>query len=303
MCEIETNRNAESWEEIEVIRVNHALVFSIEEFSTFDGPGIRTTVFLKGCPMRCEWCHNPEGQSMENQIIKAQSGCSGCGSCIKAAEVIGDMLEYTDRSIAVCPNRLLRYAAEMYTPKQLVEQVSQNLDILNATRGGVTFSGGEPLMQHEFLYECLKLLKGKTSRALQTSGFCKPEIFRKILSECDYILYDIKLVDENEHIKYTGVSNENILKNLEILVQSGKEFVIRTPLIPGVTDTEENLTCIADLLVKNRISYIELLPYNKFAGGKYAAVSMEYRPSFDEHVEPQPREEIFKKRAIKVNIM
>lgn len=286
-----------------MIRENHALVFSIEEFSTFDGPGIRTTVFLKGCPMRCEWCHNPEGQSMDNQIIKAQSGCSGCGSCTKEARMVGEALEYTKRSIDVCPNRLLRYAAETYTPEELVEHLCQNTDILNASGGGVTFSGGEPLMQHEFLYACLKLLKGKTSRALQTSGFCKPEIFRKILLECDYILYDIKLVDENEHIKYTGGSNESILKNLEILVQSGKEFVIRTPLIPGVTDTEENLTRIADLLAQNHISYIELLPYNKFAGGKYAAVDMEYRPSFDEHVEPQPRQEIFEKRAIKVRIM
>ena len=279
------------------------LVFSIEEFSTFDGPGIRTTVFLKGCPLRCEWCHNPEGQETKNQIIKAQSGCTGCGACLTAAKYHEDGLEYTERSIALCPNRLLRYAADSYTPDKLISQLEKNFDMLNMTGGGITFSGGEPLMHHEFLYECLKLLKGKTSRALQTSGFCKPEIFQKILTECDYVLFDIKLADDNEHRKYTGVSNENILKNLQTLAASGTAFVIRTPLIPGVTDTETNLTRIADLLIKHNIYYIELLPYNKFAGGKYAAVGMKYCPSFDETAVPQPRTEIFEEKAICVKIM
>lgn len=275
------------------MNMKKALVFSIEEFATFDGPGIRTTVFLKGCPLRCEWCHNPEGQSMENQIIKSLNGCVGCGSCIKDPK----------RSIEVCPNRLLRYAAEEYTPEELVAKLSKNIDILNASGGGVTFSGGEPLLQQEFLYECLKLLQGKTSRALQTSGYCEPEIFQKILSETDYVLYDIKLVDGEEHVKYTGVSNENILKNLRTLARSGKDFVIRTPLIPTVTDTEENLIRIAELLAENQIFYIELLPYNKVAGGKYAAVGLEYHPSFDESLEPQPHKEIFESKSIKVKIM
>lgn len=286
-----------------MIILKEALIFSIEEFSTFDGPGIRTTVFLKGCPMRCEWCHNPEGQGLKNQIIKAQSGCVRCGSCVKEAICKGQEVEYTQRSIEVCPNRLLRYVADSYTPETLVECLEKNIDILNATGGGVTFSGGEPLMHHEFLYECLKLLNGKTSRAIQTSGFCEPEIFNQILSECDYVLYDIKLLDDEKHTKYTGVSNENILNNFKTLVKSGKQFVIRVPLIPGVTDTENNLNAIADLLAENQIYYVELLPYNKFAGGKYAAIGLEYHPSFDESMESQPHLEIFEQREIKVNIL
>lgn len=279
------------------------LVFSIEEFATFDGPGIRTTVFLKGCPLRCEWCHNPEGQSVKNQIMKSQNGCTKCGTCIKEAKSIGKDIEYTQRSIEVCPNRLLRYVAEEYTPEELVKQLCKNVQILNASGGGVTFSGGEPLLQHEFLYECLKLLRGKTSRALQSSGYCKPEIFQKILTETDYVLYDIKLVDNEEHVKYTGVSNENILENLKTLAKSGKDFVIRTPLIPTVTDTEDNLRRIAKLLEENQIYNIELLPYNKVAGGKYATVGMNYHPSFDESLEPQPHKEIFEAKSIKAKMM
>lgn len=277
--------------------MREGLVFSIEEFSTYDGPGIRTTVFLKGCPLHCEWCHNPEGQSTKNEIIKSQSGCIHCGACLKETGGLGK------KSIKVCPNRLLRYAAEKYTSEELVVRLCKNEDILNSSGGGATFSGGEPLLQHEFLYECLQLLKGKMSRALQTSGFCETEIFKKILSEIDYVLYDIKLMDNEKHIKYTGVSNKTILKNLNILARSGKRFVVRTPLIPGVTDTVQNLTRIADLLIENQIFYIELLSYNRFAGGKYAAVGREYQPSFDEKTEVQPHIEIFKERAIKVNIL
>ncbi|MBQ8813116.1 MAG: glycyl-radical enzyme activating protein [Lachnospiraceae bacterium] len=280
-----------------------AMVFSIEEFATYDGPGIRTTVFLKGCPLRCEWCHNPEGQSTKNQIIKSQNGCTGCGRCVKEARFVGKRIEYTERSIEVCPNRLLRYCGVWYTSEELVDKIGENADILNASGGGITFSGGEPLSQHEFLFECLKRLKNKTSRAIQTSGYCDSDVFKKILSETDYVLYDIKLVDEDAHIRYTGVSNKKILDNFKILVESGKEFVVRTPLIPGVTDTVENLNGIATLLAENQVSYIELLPYNSFAGGKYASVGMEYHPSFDEGLRPQPHIDIFEEKSIQVKIM
>ncbi len=266
-----------------------ALIFSIEEFSTFDGPGIRTTVFLKGCPLRCEWCHNPEGQSFENQIIKSPNGCTGCQRCTE--NKINGM--YTEKSIISCPNRLLRYCAEEYTSASLIEKLCENTDILNTSGGGVTFSGGEPLSHPDFLYECLMLLRNKTHRATQTSGFCRPEIFEKILYETDYILFDIKLVDPKRHIKYTGVSNDWILQNFTTLAKSDKKFVIRTPLIPTVTDTEENITAIAELLKSNNINYIELLPYNKFAGGKYKLVDMTYLPTFDESVPSNPRKEIF----------
>lgn len=280
-----------------------ALIFSIEEFSTFDGPGIRSTVFLKGCPLRCEWCHNPEGQSFENEILKSQFGCIGCGECLKYAQNVNSGVKYSEKSILSCPNRLLRPAGKLYTPSALVDELRKNINILNKSGGGVTFSGGEPLSHPKFLIETLKMLENMTHRAIQTCGFCSNYVFKEVLQNVDYVLYDIKLFNEEQHIKYTGVSNKLILQNLEALVQSGKGFVIRTPLIPTVTDTVQNLNEIALLLDGFGVREIDLLPYNKVAGGKYATVGREYKPSFDETKPPQPRTELFEQHNIKVNIL
>jgi len=278
--------------------MSNALVFSIEEFSVFDGPGIRTTVFLKGCPLRCSWCHNPEGQYYENEIIKAQNGCIGCGACIKAGNGI-----LTEASIHVCPNRLLRYSAQAYTPQTLLQKLEGNFHILNMSGGGITFSGGEPLSHPVFLAECLKLMQGKIHTALQTSGYCDCDIFEYILTLTDYFLFDIKLVKKDAHIRYTGASNEKILQNFHTLVKSGKPFVVRTPLIPGVTDTTENLTDIAQLLASQHIHKIELLPYNHAAGGKYAAVGRKFTPDFDETLPIDPQIARFESYGIQASIL
>ncbi len=280
-----------------------ALVFSIEEFSTFDGPGIRTTVFLKGCPLRCEWCHNPEGQRYENEVIRSQFGCIVCGECLKHAENIDSKIKFTEKSVTSCPNHLLRPAGKLYTSQKIVDILLKNINILNNSGGGITFSGGEPLSHPEFLIESLKLLENKTHRAVQTSGFCNNNVFKEVLQNIDYMLFDIKLVDELQHIKYTGVSNKLILKNLETLVKSGKDFVIRTPLIPTVTDTVQNITKIALLLDDLGIREIDLLPYNMAAGGKYESVGRKYEPSFDEKITCEPRVDIFKKYKINANIL
>ncbi len=258
-----------------------ALIFSVEEFSVYDGPGIRTTVFLKGCPLRCRWCHNPEGQRFENEIIKS-AGCTGCGACRDG--------------IDACPNRLLRLCAEEYTPDTLIAKLEPNLDILTQSGGGVTFSGGEPLSHAPFLAECLRRLRGRVHTAVQTSGYGDPAAFAEILSLCDYMLFDIKLI--HRHKEFTGVDNDGILDNFRTLVKSGKDFVVRTPLIPGVTDTEENLRDIARLLKELGVKRIELLPYNRAAGGKYAAVGRTYEPGFEEDRLVQPHLEIFESYQI-----
>ena len=275
-----------------------AFVFSIEEFSTFDGPGIRTSVFLKGCPLRCSWCHNPEGQSFQNEIIKARSGCVGCGACMEAG---GGKI--TEQSIKVCPNNLLRFSGVKYTSEELVEKLEKNFDLLKISGGGITFSGGEPLANSEFLIECLSMLKGKIHTAVQTSGFCDEEIFKKVLELCDYFLFDIKLIDEDKHIKYTGVSNKNILNNFKLLIKSGKKFTVRTPLIPTVTDTKENLTAIAKFLKEQGVNKIELLPYNKAAGGKYASIGKTFSPDYDENTECNKDTEVFKSNGIEAVIL
>ena len=282
---------------------NSGLVFSIEEFSVFDGPGIRTSVFLMGCPLRCEWCHNPEGQSFRNSIVRSPNGCIDCKSCLKHAEEKDGRLQFTEKSIAMCPQNLLRYCAEEYTPERLCEKLLKNAAILNSAGGGVTFSGGEPTASGEFLIECLTLLEGKVNRAIQSCGYCKGELWKRVLDNSDYFLFDVKLINDALHKRYTGVSNEPILENFKALVHSGKDFVIRTPLIPTVTDTVENITDIAKLLSKNGVKYIELLPYNKMAGSKYRLAGMTYSPSFDTELSPEARTEIFESFGIKSKIV
>ena len=279
--------------------VSRALVFSIEEFSVFDGPGIRTSVFLMGCPLRCEWCHNPEGQSFENFILRSPNGCIKCGNCLRFAEDLSGRTVFTEDSIKNCPNALLRYCAREYTSEELCAVLEKNIPMLNSSGGGVTFSGGEPTSSPEFLLECLSLLNGKTNRAVQTCGYCSPALFTKVLDNSDYMLFDIKLVDEALHKRYTGVSNSVILQNFRTLASSGKDFVVRTPLIPMVTDTEENLRAIADLLEQNGINYIELLPYNKMAGAKYPLAGKIYEPSFDEKLPASIRTELFMEYGIR----
>lgn len=275
------------------------LVFSIEEFSVFDGPGMRSTVFLKGCPLKCEWCHNPEGQSFDNFVVRSQNGCVSCGECFKRAERINGNIVFSADSVANCPQNLLRYCAVEYTADELCAKLSKNFAILNSSGGGVTFSGGEPLSNHNFLLECLKNLNGKTHRAVQTSGYASEEVFASVLAECDYMLFDLKLADGALHKRYCGVPNQPIRKNLQILASSDKKFVIRMPMIPTVTDTEENVRAIAGILRENGIKYIELLPYNKLAGAKYPLVGREYTPSFDGDVAPRMRFEIFEEYGIR----
>ncbi len=279
--------------------MSKALIFAIEEFSVFDGPGIRTSVFLKGCPLHCEWCHNPEGQDFVNDILRSPNGCIECGACEARAVEKDGKLSFTDSSMNACPRGLLRHCATEYTPEELCEKLQKNFSILSASGGGVTFSGGEPTASPEFLLECLSLLEGKIHRAVQTCGFCSPEIFADVLANCDYMLFDIKLTDDEKHKKYTGVSNEIILQNFRTLAASGKEFVIRVPLIPTVNDTEENIRQTAELLRDNGIDYVELLPYNKMAGAKYRLAGRNYVPSFDESTPVQLRTELFAAYGIK----
>ena len=276
-------------------------VFSIEEFSVYDGPGIRTTVFLKGCPMHCEWCHNPEGQSVEPEIIRSPNGCISCGNCIQNSYTENGRIFFKEESISRCPKNLLRVCAEQIEAKDLCKNILVNKALL--TDGGVTFSGCEPLYQDKFLEESLNLLKGKLHTAVQTSGFADKEVFESILKLADYFLFDLKLADEGKHIKYTGASNRKILENYRLLAKSGADFVTRIPLIPGVTDTEENITKIAELMKQNDVKYCELLSYNKMAGSKYKMLMREYKPSFDENKTVNCREEIFCKYGITVKVM
>lgn len=279
-------------------------IFSIEEFATFDGPGIRMTVFFKGCPLSCTWCHNPEGQSPFPELARKMAGCLSCGACTKAAKRDdAGFLRLTQASADACPIRLIHTVGEEITADALEARILKNADVLAATGGGVTFSGGEPLSQPDFLLAMLDRLAGKVHRAVQTSGYAPEKTFARVLAACDYLLYDLKLMDEGAHRAFCGVDNARILANFRTLAASGKPFVTRVPLIPTVTDTEENLSAIARFLRETGVSYVELLPYNRAAGAKYSALLRTYTPRFDERTPITAREEIFAACGIKTKIM
>lgn len=280
----------------------NGIVFSIEEFATFDGPGIRMTIFLKGCPMRCTWCHNPEGQNPRVEFIRSPNGCLKCGKCIDVADDINGQKTLNKKSAKVCPRGLIKKCGDIYSSDQLVEIINKNRKLLEMNQGGITFSGGEPALQSDFIFECIEKLEG-LNVALQTSGYCQENVFKSLLEKCDYFLYDLKIMDDETHIKYCNVSNRLILSNYEILSKSNKPFVTRIPLIPGVTDTDKNLRQIAEFIVKNGVKYVELLPYNKFAGSKYTWLLKEYKPGFDDKVECNKNVKVFAEYGIVAKVI
>lgn len=227
------------------------IISDIHEFSIHDGPGIRTTVFLKGCPLRCSWCHNPESMSPKPQILHSPVG---------------------DRMVGTA-----------YTPRELADRLNHQAEILRANEGGVTFSGGEPLMQAEFIAEVMSLLDENMHIVLDTSGYGSEDDFKMLTSRSDLVYFDLKVMDSELAKYHTGRDNAPILHNLHILSEEGTPFVIRVPLIPGVTDTDENFSAIAEAAHGlNGLIRVDLLPYNKAAGGKYASVGREFKPTYDE---------------------
>ena len=245
-------------------------IFDIKEMAVHDGPGIRTTVFFKGCPLRCIWCHNPEGLSREPQLIYKDARCIKCGSCRR--ECTHEECKTFGRCIHACPENCLQIAGRQVEAKALANELKNGAEIIGSAFGGFTFSGGEPLFQPDFLFELANELKDY-QLCIETSGFSNKEVFKKMISVMDFIIMDIKLADSEMHKKYTGVSNERILENFELLKNSGKPYLIRTPMIPGITDTEENLTAVAEIIGN---SNWEKIPFNAAAGAKYKMLGMEF---------------------------
>ena len=245
-------------------------VFDIKEMAVHDGPGIRTTVFLKGCPLRCAWCHNPEGLTTTPQIMYKENRCVNCGLC--KTECDHESCKGFGRCILKCPYNCLTVSGKFYTSAELITELSKYKDMMGETFGGVTFSGGEPLFQADFLCEVLDGLKD-VHCCIETSGFTDAETFKKVIDKLDFVIMDIKLADDDLHKKYTGVSNQKILKNFEYLKISGKPYLVRTPLIPKITDTPENLQQIEQIIGD---SDWEKIPYNSLAGAKYKMLGMEY---------------------------
>ena len=222
-----------------------ALIFDVKEFAIHDGPGVRLTFFLKGCPLRCKWCHNPEGQSFKNEYNLVTK----------------------------------KYVAEPWTSFEVAEYAKKFSDLFLLSKGGITFSGGEALYFYEFIKEVKYFLKNENiTIAIETSGYAKEEIFLKVLHVVDIMLFDIKLYDGGQSEYWIGKDNTLILKNLEKLSLSGMNFIVRIPLIPGVTTRESNLIAIFNHIarLKNKPEKVELLNYNHLAGAKYSNINRKF---------------------------
>ena len=256
------------------------LIFSIEEFALFDGDGIRVNVFFKGCPLKCKWCHNPEGQNPEIEIVRNPNSCKGCGKCNEICDNQPNC-KLCDRCIINCPEDALRRSGEWIESDTLAEKLLRFAPALK-NGGGLTFSGGEVLAQADFLIEVLQ----KTSamhRIIETSGFGDPDKFKEVLKNVDFVFYDLKVMDEDKHKFYTGVSNKLILQNATALKESGVPFTIRVPFIKDVNTDEDNLTALAKFLKDaQNLKAVELLKYNHLAGAKYGLLGRTYEEAFRE---------------------
>ena len=265
-------------------------VFDIHRFSIHDGPGIRTTIFLKGCPLSCVWCHNPESQSTKPEKIVRVSRCIKCGACVEVCPVhgisINDSRVVTDLSrctvcgtcVEVCATEASEIVGEETSAADLAQLIQRDRIFYDESGGGVTFSGGEPLVQVKFLQTVMASVHTMgIQTALDTCGYAHWEAFLKVLPFTDLILFDIKVLDDQKHKQFTGVSNQLILDNLQKLNQQGKKIWLRFPVIPEINDDMDNLNAIIDLAkMYSHIERLSLLPYHKAAVKKYEGFGLNY---------------------------
>jgi pyruvate formate lyase activating enzyme len=282
------------------------MVFDIKKYSINDGPGIRTTVFLKGCPLDCWWCHNPESKSLQPELMYRANRCTLCAECVddcplNAIEIhphplplsLGERgwgegaFATTDRTVCdncgicaeVCYNGARELLGREMTVTEVMKEIERDVPFFDQSKGGVTFSGGEPLMQRKFLAEVLHACRAHDIHTVvDTSGFASWEVIESLRGDVNLFLYDLKSMDDERHKQYTGVSNQLILENLEKLSAVGAKCVVRIPLIPGVNDDEGNLRASGEFLARLKsLVAVDLMGYHEIAKGKYEALGMEYR--------------------------
>lgn len=266
------------------------IITNIQKFSTGDGPGIRTTVFVKGCPLRCLWCQNPETWTKTPQIAWYKTKCIGCGNCIEncpneAISEEGDTLvpekelcEACGRCVKECPKGARELIGEKISTEKVLEEIMKDKVFYEESGGGVTISGGEALVQPEFTEELLRKCKNENIHtALDTSGYSEPESIENILPYTDLVLYDLKHSDSEKHEELTGVPLNKILKNLKTIDNKGIPIWIRTPIVPDLTDDVENIRKIAELISElENVERYDLLPYNPLVKSDYENIDERY---------------------------
>ena len=266
-----------------------AIVFDIQRGSLHDGPGIRTTVFLKGCRLECLWCHNPEAVAASRQLFFHFDKCTLCGECVAVCEadvhhiadtshtIDYDKCTFCGKCVEVCNSNALKIIGKEMTVDQVMLEVMADFDFYKNSGGGITLSGGEPLLQFSFSMELLQRCKDMgVSTCAETSGFVSEAQFKQFFPYVDFLLFDYKIAESDVHRKYTGVPNETILANLDLAYHAGIPIILRCPIIPGINDTEEHFRQIGALDKKYpKLTGIELLPYHDIGNNKRTSIGVE----------------------------
>jgi pyruvate formate lyase activating enzyme len=265
------------------VNPNSGLVSHVQRYSLHDGPGIRTTVFLKGCPLRCAWCHNPENLAPRPEVLVFESRCVRCGACASVCPQPGENraseCRHCGACVAVCPTGAREIVGRSMTVGEVMDEIEADRVFYDESGGGVTFSGGEPLMQHGFLRTMLETCRSRgVHTAVDTCGYAPWEVLEALAPWTDLFLYDLKLMDDARHREFTGVSNAVILENLEALDRARARLWLRIPVIPGINDTPVEIAAMAQFArALNQVSQIHLLPYHRTGIHKFERLGRPYR--------------------------
>lgn len=292
------------------MKASNGRVVEVREMCVHDGAGVRTTVFLQGCPLRCSWCQNPEALGTQPVLLVSSQACSHCGSCERhcpshCAQRLGVTPDCSACGICtkVCPQGCRRLCGTTMSAEELSARLNRQRDFL-LSRGGVTFSGGEPLMQADFVLEVTRRIR-PLHVAIETCGHAAASVYRQVIGKMDFVFQDVKLMDADLHRLHTGCDNVLIQENVRwLLAEGGKPCIVRVPLIPGVTDTRENLAAVAQLCAGSPwLERVELLPYNFAAGAKYRLLGIDFKPTFEATAPCHPDVSVFAARGVPCQVM